>query len=371
MYNKIKNILIAILITFVPILVKSQGFYNRHDYRTKRHEINFGAGASSCLTDLGGRDAIGSGFLWDIDIAKTSYVGSFSYIYNAFSKVSFRLNLAYLNISGDDAYAGNFYRNNRRLNFETAIIESSFICELTLVPEKSGNRYNMRGPARKYLKARKTIGIGFYVYGGVGGFHFEPSGYDRFTNKDGEIVGTGTKYKLRPLHTEGQGMENGPDGFAQGETYSPIALCVPLGFGIKKAFNGSSGIKIEAGFRFTNTDYLDDVSTLYYNREILSQRYGESAGIMSGTSTGETYNYIGYATDGEYPINATEEPEMDGTNPYSLEKAYTDPGYQRGNPKNDDSYMYITMSAYKKFKNHAKHKYKPMRNQKRKVKASF
>jgi hypothetical protein len=144
-----------------------------------------------------------------------------------------------------------------------------------------------------------------------------------------------------------------------------------MGFGIKKAFNGFSGIKIEAGFRFTNTDYLDDVSTLYYDRNALSQRFGENSAIMSGTGTGETYNYVGYAINGEYPINATEQPEMDGTNPYSLEKAYTDPGYQRGNPLNDDSYMYLTMSAYKKFQNHAKHKYKPIKNQKRKVKASF
>ena len=180
------------------------------------------------------------------------------------------------------------------------------------------------------------------------------------------------KNSVFPYSSASDGMENNKTKFQKsGKTYSPVALCFPLGFGLEKAFNGDIGLKIEASYRFTITDYLDDVSTLYYNREILSQRYGESAGIMSGTSTGETYNYIGYATDGEYPINATEEPEMDGTNPYSLEKAYTDPGYQRGNPKNDDSYMFLTLSAYKKLTNAAKSYRTINMHQKRKIKASF
>ena len=369
---KLIKILILNLLILSCINALSQGFYNRNGYRTKRHEINFGAGASSCLTDLGGRDAIGSGFLWDIDIAKTSYIGNFSYIYNALSKFCIRLNLAYLNISGDDKYAGNFHRNNRRLNFETSIIETAVIFELSLINPKTGSRYNLKGPAKKYLKAKNPLGIGLYVFGGIGGFYFEPYGYDRFIDNNGTLANSsGVKYKLRPLHTEGQGMENGPDGFSFGETYSSFAICIPVGFGFKKAFSSSSGLKIEAGYRFTNTDYLDDVSTMYYDKNKLIQRYGESSGIMSGTSTGQTFDYINYTYDGNYPNGATPIPEIAGTNAYRIERKYTEPGLQRGNPQNDDSYMYITMSAYKKFTNHSK-SYRPIhRVKKRKVKASF
>ena len=366
---KIIKILILNFIMLTCISILSQGYYNRYGYRTKRHEINFGAGASSCLTDLGGRDAIGSGFLWDIDVAKTSYIGSFSYVYNALSKFALRINLAYMNISGDDKYAGNFFRNNRRLNFETTIIETAAIFELTLISAKTGDRYNLKGPARKYLKAKNPVGIGLYVFGGIGGFYFEPYGYDRFINKLGEVTGSGIKYKLRPLHTEGQGMEDGPAGFSKGKTYSPFAICIPVGFGFKKAFSGSSGLKIEAGFRFTNTDYLDDVSTMYYDKNRLIQRYGESSGIMSGTSTGQTFDYITYSYDGNYPTGAIPLPGLN--NEYKIERKHTDPGYKRGNPQNNDGYMYITMSAYKKFTNHPK-SYRPIhRVKKRKVKASF
>ena len=155
---------------------------------------------------------------------------------------------------------------------------------------------------------------------------YEPSGYDRFIDFNNNIVGTGNKYKLRPLHTEGQGMPGGPDGFSDGTTYSIFATCIPMGFGIKKAFNGTGGIKIEAGYRFTNTDYLDDVSNKYYDQNLLAAQYGDGARIMSGTQTGNMFTYIGYAIDGNYPIGATPEPTLAGTNPYSIEKTYTDIG---------------------------------------------
>ena len=92
------------------------------------------------------------------------------------------------------------------------------------------------------------------MFGGIGGVYFDPSGYDRFIDENGRSVGSGVKYKLRPLQTEGK-------------SYNNIAICVPAGFGIKKAFNSQGGIKLEAGYRFTNTDYLDDVSDVYYDWE--------------------------------------------------------------------------------------------------------
>ena len=92
------------------------------------------------------------------------------------------------------------------------------------------------------------------MFGGIGGVYFDPSGYDRFIDENGRLAGSGVKYKLRPLQTEGK-------------SYNNIAICVPAGFGIKKAFNSQGGIKLEAGYRFTNTDYLDDVSDVYYDWE--------------------------------------------------------------------------------------------------------
>jgi len=64
-------------------------------------------------------------------------------------------------------------------------------------------------------------------------------------------------------------------------------------------------------------------------------------------------------------------PEIGGTNPYKVDLTFTEPGFQRGNPDNNDSYMFLTLSVYKKFKNASKSYRAIKTNQKRKIKASF
>ena len=142
-----------------------------------------------------------------------------------------------------------------------------------------------------------------------------------------------------------------------------------MGIGIKKAFNGNGGIKLEFGFRFTNTDYLDDVSGNYY--DWAANGGSETQITMSGTKTGHKYTYGGYAPNGDYPDGWYPAPELGGTNPYKVELTHTEHGYQRGNPENDDSYMFLTLSAYKKFNNAAKSYRTINMHQKRKIKASF
>ena len=94
--------LILIMGLIIPILFKSQlrGYYDKYDYRRKRHEINIGAGATSCLTDLGGTDMTLIEInqkkstkylksLYDIDLAKTKYVINAAYLYHLTNKLNF------------------------------------------------------------------------------------------------------------------------------------------------------------------------------------------------------------------------------------------------------------------------------------------
>ena len=378
----INNFVVTLLVVFLgaPELLDAQGYYNRYEYRRKRHEITFGAGASSCLTDVGGSDLSNTDFeqdgfkntfrsVYDIDLAKTSFTGNFSYIYNLASKITLRLNAAISQISGDDAETQEFYRNNRRLNFNTFLGEVALMSEFIIINERSGNRYNLKTPAGKYLGVKSPLGLGLYVFGGVGGVYFNPVGFDRFIDPVTGELGTGEKWPLRDLRTEGQGTID-DTLFASGATYGPVAMCIPMGIGIKKAFNGNGGIKLEFGFRFTNTDYLDDVSGNYY--DWAANGGNETQIKMSGTNTGQTFTYVGYAVDGNYPAGAIPRPDLGGTNPYELQdQTHTQHGFQRGNPENDDSYMFLTLSAYKKFNNAAKSYRTINMHQKRKIKASF
>ena len=64
---------------------------------------------------------------------------------------------------------------------------------------------------------------------------------------------------LRSLGTEGQGSSLYPEK----KPYSPVALAIPFTLGIKYALNTKMNVFAELIYRFTNTDYLDDVSGTY------------------------------------------------------------------------------------------------------------
>ncbi len=87
-----------------------------------------------------------------------------------------------------------------------------------------------------------------YVTLGAGVFSYDPYAY---LNNE--------KYFLRPLGTEGQGDATYPER----KPYSAMAIAIPFGVGFKYSINDRVNIGFEVVHRFTNTDYLDDVSKTY------------------------------------------------------------------------------------------------------------
>ena len=389
-FNKLKYILCVFAI--YPIITHSQNnaYYDKYEYRKKRHEINFGVGASSCLTDLGGSDLslieinqkkstkyLKS--LYDIDLAKTRYTVTAAYLYHLTRKLNFRTNFSFASISADDAQTNEFYRNNRNLNFTSNIIEVSGIIEFYISKPSTGNRYGLKNASGKNLASNNFFGhLGLYLFAGIGGFYFDPTGENNldysnssFQNSTFEPSSKNKKIKLRELHTEGQGLPGDPAGFEKGETYSNYSICFPFGFGVEKAFSNNSGIKLEGGFRYTRTDYIDDVSNSFYERKIIEENYGNLAATMSGTYSGNTFIHLGYTIDGNYPDGAIFDPLATGYQPYLIDITYTEPNSQRGNPDDNDCYAFVTLSFYKKLKSKTKVYKKIKMQQKRKVKASF
>lgn len=82
-----------------------------------------------------------------------------------------------------------------------------------------------------------------YVFGGIGGYRFNPqAGFD------------GGWVDLQPLGTEGQGLP----GYQ--EPYKLTQLNIPFGLGVKLVFNDTWSLGFEFGWRKLFTDYLDDIS---------------------------------------------------------------------------------------------------------------
>jgi hypothetical protein len=81
--------------------------------------------------------------------------------------------------------------------------------------------------------------------------------YDPFAYLNGE------KHFLRQLGTEGQGLDT-----SRGQQYSSMSFAIPFGVGIKYSINERINLGFEIVHRFTNTDYLDDVSTTYADKTL-------------------------------------------------------------------------------------------------------
>lgn len=132
-----------------------------------------------------------------------------------------------------DIYSQNEFQKRRNLSFNTNIWEFTVTGDFNFF---------------KFYPGVQGYNYTPYVSLGLGVFSYDPYAYLN-----------GEKQYLRPLGTEGQGSAAYPER----TPYSSMALCIPFAVGMK--YNVSENINVfgEIGYRFTNTDYLDDVSTTY------------------------------------------------------------------------------------------------------------
>lgn len=178
------------------------------------------------------------------------YVGAF-FRHNWNRHWSYKLELNLGRISGSDTHSKNAFERNRNLSFYTNILELSPQIEFNFFPYETGNAAYPFTP---------------YIFTGLSVFHFNPK-----AELNGEV------FELQPLGTEGQGS-NGT------KKYKRIQFAIPIGGGIKFAAGGSVGVGIEIGARRTYTDYLDDVSTLYPDQQVLLATEGSAAVAFSDRS---------------------------------------------------------------------------------------
>jgi hypothetical protein len=127
----------------------------------------------------------------------------------------------------------NEYQQRRNLSFNSNIWELAVQGDFNFFKFVPGDPYNRFTP---------------YVTLGIGAFSYDPYAYYQ-----------GQKVFLRPLGTEGQGTAAYPDRKA----YGTMALCFPFGVGVKYNWNDRTNIGFEIVYRWTNTDYLDDVSKTF------------------------------------------------------------------------------------------------------------
>lgn len=255
----------------------------------------FGIGATQFLGDLGGRDMIGKDYsLVDLDLPSTSIGGMVGYRFrfHPYWATSSTLNIGM--VRGNDAQTNEIIRNSRNLHFRSMIFEFQQRIEcIILANEKFGARYNISGHSKRMGNKNDQV----YLFTGIGVSYFNP-----------KAQYNGSWVALRPLHTEGQGLDGGPS------QYLPVTATVPFGIGIRTGLGRMWRIGIEATYVKTFTDYIDDVHGTYYDPTILAAQYGAESAYLSN-------------------------PAKSNTNWFA-------PGQQRGDKQND-AYFYLNVVVSK------------------------
>jgi hypothetical protein len=106
-----------------------------------------------------------------------------------------------------------------------------------------------------------------FAFTGIAVYHYNPYTFDQ----------NDEKFYLKPLSTEGQGLDQYPER----KPYSLTRLALPIGGGLKYAVNDRIQVAAQIGLRITNNDYLDDVSKTYVDQNDLFAARGPKAVELS------------------------------------------------------------------------------------------
>jgi len=248
--DSLKRKLLFVSVLFSSLFVNAQ-----------QVEVGLMLGASNYLGDLSNETFV---------MKESHFSGSLFGRYNFSPRFALKGNFGYARVSGDDKnfvsekrdYVLNQvltkdfeFNKARNLNFFSDIYEFSLHGEFNLLPNDL-NAYS----ARPFVP---------YIFLGIGIFNFNPK-----TTYNNNTV------ELQPVATEGQGSTTYNDF----KPYNLSSICIPIGLGFRQKIADDFFLGVEGGFRFTRTNYLDDVGGVYGSRSVISGATGRTGLHLSDRS---------------------------------------------------------------------------------------
>lgn len=245
-------------------------------------------------------------------ISFTRYNIGLSFIQKYNPRIFFRGNISYGRIKGDDYENASYepqdiHRKLRNLSFRNQIFEVKADVIIDLF--------------ENYRTYWKRPDYTPYFFTGLAYFYHNPEGE----------TSSGDWVKLKPLSTEGQGLPG-----TGKKNYSLHQIAIPVGVGFRYKVAKNWDLAFEIGWRFTLTDYLDDISGVYTDRDLLLQEKGQLAVDMSDRTWEAMqkdpvlYDFgkvrQGFVNKDNSPYNG---------NGYEYLASWTVPGGQRGDPNKD------------------------------------
>ncbi|PPK85455.1 outer membrane protein with beta-barrel domain [Neolewinella xylanilytica] len=158
--------------------------------------------------------------------------------YNFNHRLAARASLNYGRLFADDSDSRNTFEQRRNLNFVSNVFDFTGQFEFNFLPYYHGSSKYPFTP---------------YAFAGFSAFTFNPQG----------VTSTGETIKLQRLGTEGQPI---------GDEYHRVSLALAYGIGFRWDLTYELSMDASLSLRNTATDYLDDVSTVYPDLDVLRER---------------------------------------------------------------------------------------------------
>ncbi len=213
--------------------------------------------------------------------------------YNFNERLAIKLSGNIGRVEAYDSDSPNIYERARNLHFRSIVADAGGQIEFNFLPYYHGSKDNNWTP---------------YLFAGLGVSYFNPK-----AELDGKW------HELRPLGTEGQ---------FKGDEYYTVAGGWVYGAGFKIDLSYEWSLNIDISARRLFSDYLDDVSGSYPDPDDVSDLRGEEALPFIDRS----------------PELFAKDPDFFTRN--NIEAPIGEPGRQRGNSKNNDTYVYLGIGIY-------------------------
>jgi len=279
-------------------------------------DLGLQVGGSNYLGEIGGKEDSRKNFVSDIKMSQTKFALGGFVRYRFIPRLSAKVGLNYVRISGDDKLSTNPGRAGRNLSFRNDITELAVTAEYVF--------YEIPDLGRT-MRFRNDFKM--YAFAGIGAIYHNP-----------KALYNGKYIPLQPLKTEGV-------------SYGKVNASIPLGIGLYATLDKKHRIGWELSWRTTFTDYLDDISTVYADPATLSSP--------------------------EAVALANRRDELKETNNYPHPTNYA-PGNKRGDPSHKDSfistslsYSYVLRGKSSFYKSRYGSVFKGNKGKKRKVRAKF
>ena len=265
------------------------------------------------------------------DLGKTRPAIGVSFVHRFGPRYQLVGSFTYGGIKGSDHDAADpgdeegIFRYNRNLSFRNRIKELSAVGQVDLFENQS-----------TYISRVKWTP---YIYAGVAVFHHNPQAQAPEFDVSGNPTGKkGEWVDLQPLGTEGQNssLMLSTDVNYGLKPYKLIQFAIPFGLGARFRANEVIDVAIEYGFRYTFTDYLDDVSGNYVDLGVFgTDNLARAMSYRTNEVATPNKTYVGRDGQTYNVLNGYGE-EYGGAAP-------GEPGNVRGNSNNKDIDMLTTI----------------------------